>query len=325
MLQFGNIVCNKLKNYSGKDQYGQPIGLNDTYYDGEWVFFQIADYTGNSLWFDCAAASRKIYRDEYIISNNGGLPGYWLFPNGIFESFRRNGDGQSLEAYKMLLSNGAYVPATGFNTNGNSTTPGQSNWVYMRETAYALNVVSFADRFGVDSNTRFDALVPEAPPLDSNHIGQTIAGRKAELLTLSIGQLNQSYVTMIADYRKPFMTALAAWSLISNASDDPRVLQALKAAADWMWTNLWDAPSQSMLYVDVPQPGDTGRVPAPDLNLLIAPMYYWIYSQTHDIKYLTEGDALFNGGVAFTGTLNDGKQFSQNYRWSIQGLKYRGN
>jgi hypothetical protein len=61
---------------------------------------------------------------------------------------------------------------------------------------------------------------------------------------------------------------------------------------------------------------------APDLNLLIAPAYAWLYSRTGDTTYRDRGDQIFAGGVK--GAWLDGsKVFNQNYMWSFDYVKWR--
>ncbi|MBZ5636897.1 MAG: hypothetical protein LAO55_27555, partial [Acidobacteriia bacterium] len=59
-----------------------------------------------------------------------------------------------------------------------------------------------------------------------------------------------------------------------------------------------------------------------DLNLLLAPMYGWVYQRTGAQIYRDQGDQLFNAGVAGA-WLDGGKQFSQNYRWSQKYVEWR--
>ena len=49
--------------------------LGATYYDAARVFYQIADYTGNSSWNTCAQAAAYVYRDRYVMPNSGKVPG----------------------------------------------------------------------------------------------------------------------------------------------------------------------------------------------------------------------------------------------------------
>jgi hypothetical protein len=106
-----------------------------------------------------------------------------------------------------------------------------------------------------------------------------------------------------------------------EATGDPRVLPALKVGADWIWQHTWVAADSAFVYEFVP--GKPLAAGAPDLNLLIAPVYGWVYAQTGDPLYITRGDQVFAGGVQGA-WLDQGKQFNQSYRWSMDYLKWRG-
>lgn len=271
--------------------------LNNSYYDGERVMYQICDYTHDPQYCACAQESEKIYRDGYVIPNNGQVPGFYLFVDGLAEDYQRNGDTQSKVAYNMLLNNGSFVQSSPWNDAN------QPEWSYMRETAYAMRVHLAAPRFS-----------------------QTINGpRITQLKGFLLGQLDQFFGVKTAPYRKPFMTGLAGEALIDyyeHISQDPAIIPALRQAADYMWANMW--VGNSFKYTDdpVPPPVGQGQDPSPDLNLLIAPMYEWLYQKTGVQKYRDQGDLIFNGGVA-DGYLGQGKQFNQAYRWSFQYVAWR--
>ena len=94
---------------------------------------------------------------------------------------------------------------------------------------------------------------------------------------------------------------------------------------DALWDRNWDVTSQAFKYVDRafgadPDTRSTG--PAPDLNLLIAPAYSWLYRQTGEIRFRDRGDQIFNGGVR-SSWIGDGKHFNQNYLYSINYVKWR--
>jgi hypothetical protein len=62
------------------------------------------------------------------------------------------------------------------------------------------------------------------------------------------------------------------------------------------------------------------------LNLLIAPIYAWLYQQTGQKQYQLEGDTIWNAGVTGppgSGIGWSGKNFSQQYRWSFDYVKWR--
>src|SRR3989441_1203069 len=123
------------------------------------------------------------------------------------------------------------------------------------------------------------------------------------------------------------MVGLTAEALIMEyeKTGDSRILPALKTALDWLWANAWVTGDQAFWYDNavanptVPWPSRPG---APDLNLLIAPAYAWLYRQTGDTKYRDRGDQIFAGGVQFA-FLGGGKQFDQNYKWSFDYVKWR--
>lgn len=64
-------------------------------------------------------------------------------------------------------------------------------------------------------------------------------------------------------------------------------------------------------------------VPAPDLNLLISPMFEWLYKQTGQSRFRVRADTIFEGGVKGA-WLVGGKQFNQNYMWSFDQVKWHG-
>jgi hypothetical protein len=134
------------------------------------------------------------------------------------------------------------------------------------------------------------------------------------------GDFDQWFVSKTASYVQPFMVALAAEALIQywSASHDPRVPPTLQLAADQLWRRSWNGSCACFLYYN----GDGTTYQSQDLNLLIVPLYGWIYQQTGDGAYRDMGDQIFNSGVKGA-WLYGGKQFSQNYRWSGKYVEWR--
>jgi hypothetical protein len=308
MIQYGEANYQRLLKYpDALDADGNPVGVNDTYYDNTWVCYQIADFTGDKSWEGKAAPAITMYRDRYLKRNNGALPGYWLFPHGLAEAWKRFRDIESFNAYLMLREHGNFVNSSPWNDAN------QPDWSYMRETAYALHVHLRAADFG---------LVPD----------QT---RILGLVMMLLSQLEQSFVTMVPLitkplYRKPFMAALAAHALISYVrtyGDLYSILQTIRTVADYLMNKMWiTKPTQfpnnpSFQYSD---DAGQGTYETPDLNLLIVPLYAWLFHVTGEQKYIEFGDQVWKSGVSFVNTLNKGKQFDQAYRWSMDYLKYRG-
>jgi hypothetical protein len=294
MLSFGQTHC-----YLGT--------LDQVYYDAERVYYQIADYTGDPSWTTCAQFAQAVYRDQYVFPNNGGVPGYWNFTTGLRMDYQRTGDAQSKNAAILLSQKGAYAP---------DATPLAWTATAERSREVAYTIVSYinAEALGEPKRQRRIDLVNQA----YGHMDEWFVDFSWP------GPWQQSPQTTIR--LSPFMVGLTAHALIRDWEEtgDARLLPALRRAADWMWANAWIPSAQAMWY-EFPSQGlqcCQASAAAPDLNLLIAPLYAFLYRQTGETKYRDQGDQLFAGGI--TGAyLNGGKQFDQNYWWSFDYVTWR--
>lgn len=293
MLTYGAQNCSRLSSTTINDD-----NLLAVYYDWQRIAFQIYDYTHDSQWLTCATYSRLHYRDAYVVANGGSIPGYWTFGKGLAEDFRRNGNTTSKNTLNLMAANASYCRGTAYEL-GAINDPELS-----RETAYCTELF-------VELN-----LLGTATPYFATY-RDTI-----------LSHFNQWFTLDSAPHIKPFMVGLSAEALIKSLDVDPskkpQVITALSLAAHELWTNFWDPGSQSFYYIDNPIPGDEGHVPAPDLNLLISPMYAWLWKETGDTWYRGRADEIFNSGVANAYLGGTGKQFNQNYRWSFDHVIWRG-
>ena len=299
MTNYGAIHCAALQDTSRTFD----DRLTRTYYDAQWVYQQIADYTGDNSWFNCANAAASVYRDQYVTANNGVIPAYWIFSHGIAHDFLRFGTSASQSAGTALALRAAFAPDS---TPLSST----ADFTLSREVSY--NMMSY---------------------MNAEDLGQPRRSRLNSLKQQALGHLNQWFVTRTASYMRPFIVALTAHALMSydDRIGDPAILPALIDAADQMWANQWVQSRLAFQYTDV----DTalfdpsavayntgGTETAPDLNLLIAPMYAWLYHQTGEPRFLERGDLIFEGGVA-AAFLTGAKQFNQSYRLSFEYVRLR--
>ena len=301
--------------------------LDEVYYDGERVYYQIATYTGNTAyWNACAAKAEAIYRDQYAIPNNGVLPGYWLFTKGLRLDFERTGDVTSKNTAQLLSQNSSFAtdgaccpPPPGYNMAGQE---------FSREVAYAINSYMDTEALGYPKRKNKDLYISDA-----------------------LGHLDQWFVTFTNPYSgswfiQPFMVGLTMRSLMQVYDETPpaqrtadmlKIPAKIKVALDGLWSGslpgatpgqgAWLPASQAFFYATFNDSGTCGatpciQLPAPDLNLLIAPAFAWYYLQSGDTAYRTRGDQVFAGGV-LGANLTGGKEFDQNYIYSFDYVTWR--
>lgn len=289
MTTFGLKHCAKLTSGSGTaDEL-----LAATYYDALLVFQQIAAYTGDPAWKNCLVAARRYYRDNYVVANQGRVPGYWNFTEGLVQDALRNGDSASRSAAVLLSEQAAY--AADFSPLS-WTVDSQLS----REVAYTIESYLSTELLGRPRRVHLSAFVDQA-----------------------LGHIDQWFTTKNAPYVRPFMVGLTMRALIvyQEKYPDARITPALVLAADALWDRTWVASAQAFRYTDrLLSAGDMD--PAPDLNLLIAPAYAWLYLKTGEPRFRNRGDQIFAGGVKGA-YLGNPKQFNQNYRWSFDFIRWR--
>jgi hypothetical protein len=290
MVQYGNQHCQTIQSSSTPGN----VKLDAVYYDGERVYYQIADYTHDSRWLACAQAAESVYRDGYLAPNAYKAAGWMVFPHGLWKDYLRTQDGASRDALIALSQNAAF----------------SQDWFALgelshtdlsREVAYNLQSKVLAHELGVSNEAGMHRLAQEA----FNH-------------------MNSWFVTKDAPYIRPFMVALTSEALIMyyNKTGDTRVIPSLTMAWNYLWNCCWlPGGLNSFMYTDR-SVASGGMEPAPDVNMLIAPVFGWLYNQTGDTSWRDRGDQIFAGGVQHA-YLNQGKQFNQSYRWSFDYIAYR--
>ena len=313
MVSFGKLHCTTLS--TATDQYGNVQSydqlLNATYYDATLVYLQIAKYTNDASWQACANSAKNVYRDRYVLGNNGQVPGYWNFTNGLTLDSQVNVDVTSKNAAILLSQNAMYA---------GTWTPLEytASADRARELAYTIRAYLNAEKLGVPRRARL-----------------------ADLVNQELGHIDQWFVTKLyrqpvsspafyADglyYIQPFMVGLTMEGLIMyhEATGDARVMPSVKVALDWLWVNAWVSADQAFWYenmVSDPSVSFPQRAGAPDLNLLIAPAYAWYYKMTGDTVYRDRGDQIFEGGVKGA-YLWGAKQFNQNYSYGFEYVSRR--
>ena len=289
MVTFGQQHANELNGLTGQ------AAINATYYDAARVFYQIADYTHDPSWLAAAHQAVTIYRDQYVVPNNGAVPGYWNFTGGLLQDFQHTGDVRSKDAIIMLSQNASFAP----DSTPLAWTAGTDA---SREVAYTIMNYVNAEAVGA----------PHRPRLD-------------DLVTQALGHLDQWFVSKTAPYLQPFMAGLTMDALIqydTAVGGDPRILPAIQTAVNSLWTNNWISSSQAFQYMDRDMGSLGGPTPANDLNMLIAPAYAWVYHKTGNVLSQQQADAIFSGAVNGA-YLGDAKQFDQNYMLAFDFMNWR--
>lgn len=298
MLSFGATYAAYLAEHKNDSAPGQSFFENElilrVYYDAERVFHNIADYTGNATWRTAAADARHLY-NRWMVANGYVLPGYWKFTQGARMAWQlNNADSQAVDIINGLANFGAFSP--------DSVPLGSmASEALSREVAYTMNCY-----------------------MDQELIGGAHRAKLEDLLDLILdtgGHIDQWFVTGPPANFAPFMFGLTCEALIRyfhEQTEDARILPAIILGANWIWDNAWsDTYGQFYYRLDFPD-WEAGS----ELNLLICPLYWWLYKQTGNAIYLTRGDAIFNAGIptAFMGPF---KQWNQVYRWTFDGLLWR--
>ena len=306
MLSFGQRAC---AEYS-KSGLSSDEKLAMTYYDASRVYYQIADYTGDSSWTNCESKAEAIYKN-YVTGSGGGVPGYWNFTTGFLMDVQHTSDATSKQAAVSLSQNGAYC--------GDGT---PLEWTadpsVSREVAYCLMSYLNAEALGEPRRARMTQLADQAlGHIDQWFVKKSSRQPKDSDVPEAVGQY----------YLQPFMVGLTTQALIKywDVTKDSRVQPAVKVALDAIWDRAWVASDQAFWYDNwVPNPSTAfpAKPGAPDLNLLIAPAYAWLYQRTGDTTYRDRGDQIFAGGVKGA-YLEGAKQFNQSYMWSFDYVKWR--
>lgn len=309
MLSTGAKWCAKSTGTTDPQSWGFEGGV--WYYDGAWVYHQIADYTGDAEWRNCSNSLMSFYKDRIILTN-GALQAWRTFTDGMKRSCS-SCDGSLKAMLLRVAENMAYA-----------STAGDTRDDLMRETSYLLEAQVNAAR----ANGYRD--FADLPTTGTYGQLRTRMRRAADQL---LGQYDQIHANTFI-YQQTFMIGLSMKALISyyEFSQDPRVPRELKTMLDYLWTRAWNPAINGYYYnVEPPLPGGTNSPRCEvncypfsntELNNLVGPGNGWMWRFTGDDNYRTRGDLSFSNALN-TDITYSGKIFSQNYRWSFDYVNWR--
>ena len=284
------------------------------YYDGNRVFRQIARYTKDKSWLAAATKCRLYYRSYLTCpSVNHYADGWRNFTKGLLLDWTEDNDATSKQDALKLARQGKFSqPQHKADLAGWLAKP--SSVDISREIAYAISAASVAKALGD----------PE------------FAGRDP-YLNLAYVQLD-TWKTYLQNYPnapypgepsakyQPFMFALTAEALIdtyqrpdTTKADKEKIRTKLDALARLTYDKLYRPDKHAFI-------ANTGNPTTywPAINLLIVPVYGWLWHETGEPYFLQAGDTIFGDGVVYGWPeVWGGKQFSQNYRWSFDYVAWR--
>jgi hypothetical protein len=315
--------------------------LGAQYYDSQWVFYQISDYTGKKEpWLTYASYAKRVYRDEYLIPNNFRAQGFRRFPEGLYEDYRRGGN-TTMDHLRLLRDNPAYSNLEGL-LQGPDRRSGYSE-ALSREVAYSVGAHLVAEKAGLPRaiDVHGAPIIGSLVAMMENHLSEwrhqefknSDIGRVAPfMMGLTAYALIDFYEWEVVGQRDP--NALwpdAHWPTIDAAlidvfswlHDDAKVIAGEELSGKPMWLPLPRIGEATFRFMDRTITSSGGPEPAPDLNQLVAPTYYWLYKHTGDKKYRLIGDELFAAGVRYGSAEQSGKHFNQQYRLSFRSLEWR--
>jgi hypothetical protein len=273
------------------------------YYDGARVYYQIADYTGDREWANCARNIASQYRDR-IFASKGVVQAWRAFPDGLAMSMCPSCDPGYGAALRAMINANVYANESGLPWDGR-----------IREISYSLDLeVAQQKAFG-------------QPHKNLTNTADMVIG-----FLLWYTEATGRYVQY-----QTFMCGLAMEALINywELTHDARVPFVVKRMLDDIWA-LYSQKNHALIYdADVDptkcgmavtwfnsDPGSgCGQNNHQGLNDLVAPAYAWYWRLTGDDTYLQRGDDLFSHNL--DEEIYSGKQFSQTYRWSFDYVKWR--
>lgn len=315
------------------------------YYDGGRVFYQIADYTHDPKWYKYGDQILSAYAD-YVIANDGGLPGYRIFPYGLWMGWQRTQNPKYQQALTALL----YGKSSGARMGGNVELR------YYRQHGTSTKAIVPGNPINpqwVPSNLRESAYITDVLIVDWLRTGKQHPLLQVGVYDCVVADLN-AFMTPDSsiyngagtkDYVNNFMVGLALETLrhyydvsVSQGKPDAAVLPVIDKVLDFMWDNAIEHPSGALIYNSDSVNGKdkaSGKIAtASNTNQLIAASYAWRWLMTKDPNRLTQADTLFQAGVRGAGknsqasiTNQDysymGKEFSTNYKDSFDFVRYR--
>jgi hypothetical protein len=309
------------------------------FYDGQWVSYQAETYTGSSSpWETDAANCQTGYVENYLKPISYSPVAIYVFSHGVFRDCVTSdtaNHADSCTAVEDLV--GTNPPSC---CNGTMIANQDSfAWAEMaRESSWMLNTKRLDYDMGSLGGTSLTFV---------QFMVDFVLGNVDQYVNWTANNNNTTPGPNSTDYlRESFMAGLMCQSLIEYYLDpntgnrqDPRIPDECKKLADVLWSQNWapwNGSNGNWLYENEYALSGAGTKDytsdtevysgQQSINLLTAPLYAFLYKYTGLTQYQLEGDTAWYGGVkdADQNGFYYGKTFTQNYRWSFDYVRWRG-
>lgn len=286
---------------------------NIWYYDGIFVFHQIAQYTKDNSWLKVAEKCRHYYRDGYVIGcKKYSVDGWRNFTRGLYYDWTVLHDETSRNTAIEMARKSKFSQLV----HSSNLRQWDKNVDLSREVAYCINAWHVARDLGASEFAGRD------PYLDTAYSHLDIW--KAYLADYP----NSTYPGEQTAKYQPFMFALTAEALIrvyerpdTSEEDRAKIFEKVYAVAKLTYDKLYSDTEHGFM-------SNTGH-PAlywGAIDLLTVPLYGWLWHVTGEQYFLDAGDKIWKNWVDYGWKDIDsrsGKEFSQNYHWSFDYVRWR--
>lgn len=283
------------------------------YYDGISIFHQIAQYTKDKRWLSVAAKCRRFYRDGYVIRcKNYSVDGWRNFTRGLYLDWTVLKDETSRKTAIEMAKKGKFSQIV----HAAEVRRWDKNVDVSREVAYCISAWHVARDLGAPEFSGRD------PYLD------TALSHLAIWKTYLAGYPNSTYPGDQSAKYQPFMFALTAEALIrvyerpdTSEADKAKILESIYPLAKLTYDKLYSDTHHGFM-------SNTGNPQTywGSIDLLTVPVYGWLWHVTGERYFLDAGDKVWKNWTQFGWPEIrgwGGKQFSQNFRWSFDYVRWR--
>jgi hypothetical protein len=291
---------------------GTDVDINlDLNHDGLSVALRaLPRFPANTDILSYAAENRRLYRDGYLLPNNGGVRGYYAFSEGLLLDWEVNGNATSRDALDKLR-NGEYM---------NNVISGLEDSSFSREVSYSILLQLALRRAGL-AWTR--SILDQRVGCCKQHIDFWTNPNIGQIMT-DVGWFIQPFMMGIT------MTALAFYvDHLENyeSETDATIVPYLIRQSDWLWDNAWERNFHTgtfpLHWTGDPEAPNAGGEGPPDYNSLLN-MYnvypnFWLWRRTGDDKWRDRGSVIFNHGIG-TPDMNAPKKLNEYFRWSSMAM-----